>query len=144
MALLEEVSFSAVSSQLPAIMGWVEEKTIKYLPYKLAMRLQLAAEETIVNVVKYAYSDDAADRPINLRLGQEGNFYLEISDKGVPFNPLKNIKVNPNAPLEERILGGWGRELIIKMTSAARYEYRDNTNILHLEENPADAAETSD
>lgn len=135
--------FNATKEELPDILEWVETKTSELLPLSLAMKLQLAAEEAIVNVINYAYND-AADRPIILSFNKNKDcIYLEIADKGIPFNPLKNINVDRCAPLEKRVPGGWGREFIVKMTSAVKYEYRNNTNILRLEINPADFAELS-
>ena len=144
MPFSEEISFSAVSDNLPVILNWIEEKSTEYLPYKSAVRLQLAAEEAVVNVVKYAYSEASPDNLIWLSIGQADNFYLEIADKGLPFNPLENINVNPCTVLKDRVPGGWGRELIIKMASAVSYKYHNNTNILRLEINPDAVAELSE
>lgn len=131
--------FSATTEMLPDILGWIEEQTMELLPMAMALKLQLAAEEAIANVVNYAYADGAADRPLLLTFGRDDAVYLEIADYGKPFNPLENINADPTAALEEREPGGWGRELITRMTTAASYEYRDNANVLRLEEDPGKA-----
>jgi len=138
MSLFKEKCFPATQESLPEVLAWVEEQSMELLPMALAMRLQLAAEEAIVNVVNYAYGEDSAERPLLLRLGQDASFYLEVEDRGAAFNPLENIKADATAALEDRTAGGWGRPLIIKMTSAAIYERRDGANVLRLEEDPAD------
>lgn len=135
-----KAQFEATNGQLPDILGWIEEKTMELLPFSLAMKLQLAAEEAIVNVVRYAYAEDAAERPLLLSFGNTDDIiYLEITDYGKPFNPLENIKADPTAALEERELGGWGRSLMVQMTSAVSYVYRDAANVLRLEEDPSKA-----
>lgn len=134
--ILAKNSFSATNEMLPDILAWIEEQTVEFLPVALALNLQLAAEEAVVNVINYAYPEDAAHRPLLLTFGQDEAFYLEIADNGRPFNPLEGIETDPTAPLEEREPGGWGRELILRVTTHAHYEYRDNTNVLRLEEDP--------
>lgn len=138
--ILYESDFEATTEQLPDILGWVELKSTELLPFSLALKLQLAAEEAIANVVNHGYEPDDTQRPLSLTFGDEdGIIYLEIRDSGKAFNPLEKEIPDANAPLDERTVGGWGCALIVQMTSAARYEYRDDANVLRLEENPTQA-----
>ena len=136
MTIFAEKQFQAEEAKLPEILGWVEEVTMEYLSMDAALKMQLAAEEAIVNVCKYAYEGlDVEEKPLKISLGEDGeSVFLEIEDKGRPFNPLENISADPTLSFEEREEGGWGRTLILKMTSKAVYDYIKPRNILRLEE----------
>lgn len=144
MKIFAEKQFVAEEANLSEILAWVEATTMDFLSIDAALKMQLAAEEAIVNVCKYAYEGlNIEDKPLKMRLGEDKDcVFLELEDKGHPFNPLENIDADPTLSFEEREEGGWGRTLILKMTSKAVYDFVDPKNILRLEEDKCDNEQT--
>lgn len=137
MEVIAERKFDAARNVLPEILAWVEEQSSTCLSMKEAMRIQLAAEEAVVNVIDYAYAESSHDieKTVDIKIGKlEELFVIQLIDNGKPFNPLEDIEADANLPLEERSLGGWGRPFIVKMTDKAEYAYDEEKkqNILKL------------
>ena len=61
--------------------------------------------------------------------------------RDIPLIPWR-IDADPTLSFEEREEGGWGRTLILKMTSKAVYDFVDPKNILRLEEDKSDNEQT--
>lgn len=97
-------------------------------------RIELAAEETIINIISYAYPDKKG--VIFIGCSETTNnkgIKIIITDIGIPFNPLKKgPNVNIDAPLEERTYGGYGVFLINKVMDHLDYQRSNNKNILTL------------
>ncbi|HDZ91393.1 MAG TPA: ATP-binding protein [Deltaproteobacteria bacterium] len=94
--------------------------------------IELAAEEALVNVFKYAYPETGGDVVVNCGLTDEGRLQLEISDRGIPFNMLHVPDPDLTADIPERRIGGLGIFFIKKMTDEARYQRQGKTNNLTL------------
>ena len=91
--------------------------------------VELATEEAVVNVFKYAYPH--GEGKIRLRCMEDGDrFVIEVTDWGVPFDAT--VLPDPDLTLEERPVGGLGIYLIKKMTDEMRYTREDGRNILRL------------
>ena len=141
MADFAEKQFNAVAEALPEILAWVEEQTMSMLPLELALKIQLVAEEAVVNVVSYAYAEAAPDKEktLTLRLGKNDNtFFMDVTDSGKPFNPLENNNSDAKQEFEEREPGGWGIAFLVEMTDKISYEYVNGQNRLHIEKNLSD------
>jgi len=48
-------------------------------------KIELASEEALVNIFRYAYPERPGDVEVNCKL-DEGRFILEIIDSGIPFD----------------------------------------------------------
>lgn len=126
--------FLALEKNIPDILGWIEETSMKAVSMAAAMKIQLVAEEAVVNVVNYAYSDtDDEFRRVVITIGVDGEKnYIELVDEGKPFNPLKDINADPFLPLDERNLGGWGRALMAQVPDESSYVFEDGKNKLKM------------
>ena len=98
----------------------------------LAERVELALEEALVNISRYAYPGQAGDFEVHCRRGVEGQLYLEIDDWGIPYNPLERARPDPSQDLASRRVGGWGVELIRRMADDLTYTHAQGKNILSL------------
>ena len=95
-------------------------------------KIDLALEEALANVIMYAYPE-GTEGDVTLSMKMDGNaIHMEISDKGVPFNPLQQQEANLDVPLEERKIGGLGIHLIKEIMDSVAYEYREGKNLLKL------------
>jgi serine/threonine-protein kinase RsbW len=96
-------------------------------------RMQLAAEEALVNVFLHAYAG-RADGQVEVRLIETGGPALgvEIRDQGIPFDPLSLDEPDVEADISERKIGGMGVFFIRKLADEVRYGREGDTNILDL------------
>jgi anti-sigma regulatory factor (Ser/Thr protein kinase) len=94
--------------------------------------IELAAEEALVNIFKYAYPGIDGDVVLDCRSENEVGFILEISDNGAPFNILEVPDPDVTADISDREIGGLGVFFIKKMADEARYRRKGSYNILTL------------
>jgi len=99
---------------------------------KKILEIELATEEALVNIFNYAYKGREGDVEIICKLDKNGNFILEISDTGEPFNVLSVADPDISADISERQLGGLGVFLMKKLMDEVQYRYKGNKNILRL------------
>lgn len=96
------------------------------------MNINLALEEAIVNVMKYAFFDNL-DHDIILRMHHhENTILMEVEDDGDPFNPLEQDEPDRNLSIEERPVGGLGIFLIKTLMTEVKYKRCEGKNILQL------------
>ena len=102
------------------------------LDQEMTMKINLALEEALINVINYAYTDHL-EHEISIRVSRDQNsLLLKIEDDGIPFNPLEAKEPDRNLPIEERHEGGLGIFLIKKIMSEVKYTRKADKNILLL------------
>jgi anti-sigma regulatory factor (Ser/Thr protein kinase) len=113
--------------------SFVKEKMTGWkLDTRLVGRVELALEEALVNITRYAYPDHKGDFEVHCSLGDEGQLIIEIHDWGIPFNPLERLKPDPSQELASRRVGGWGIELIRQIVDDLKYRRDQGKNIFSL------------
>ena len=101
----------------------------------LAMSLNLAMEEAVVNVMDYAYPA-GTEGEVNIEaIADETQLHFTISDSGKPFDPTAKEEVDTTLSAEERPIGGLGIHLNRQLMDDISYERRDDKNILRLSKN---------
>ena len=100
---------------------------------KMVNKINLACEEALVNVIKYAYPDKVGDVEITYKIinGEKG-MQIEIIDWGISFNPLSIEKPNIDAPIEERPIGGLGIYMVLNIMDKVNYRRDQDRNIFTL------------
>ena len=99
---------------------------------EIAMSLNLAIEEAVVNVMSYAYPDGAQGE-VKIESGVDPNqITFVITDNGIPFDPTAKEDVDVTLSAEERPIGGLGIHLIRQIMTHISYERKDGKNILTL------------
>ena len=97
-----------------------------------AMKLNLAIEEAVVNVMNYAYPQGTVgDINIEAQADDEQLAFI-ISDSGSPFDPTAQQEADITLSAEERPIGGLGIHLVRQIMDDVAYERKDNYNILTL------------
>lgn len=97
------------------------------------MKIELAFEEVVVNVINYAYpQDDVRDVEVIWEKSDKDRLRVTVIDDGIPFDPLEKEDPDVYATLEERQIGGLGVFLAKQMMDEIRYIRKDNKNILVL------------
>lgn len=111
----------------------------EHLPYDcmaLQKKVQLVAEELLVNVFMYAYLGALGEAEIgckNIFFDNQEYFCLWVKDTGKAFNPfLEAMTPNTNLDVEHRPVGGLGIHLIKSVVSHYAYSYTDGINHIEL------------
>lgn len=96
------------------------------------LKINLAIEEAVVNVMNYAYPTGTKcsvdiDAQVN-----NGGLDIVISDSGTPFDPTQKGEVDTTLSAEERSVGGLGIHLIRQIMDTINYKRVNNKNVLTL------------
>ena len=119
--------------QVPLLAQFVDEVCeAAGIDMATTMKLNLAIEEAVVNVMNYAYPQGTVG-DINIEV-QVDNNQLEfiISDSGTPFDPTTKAEVDTTLSAEERTIGGLGIHLVRNIMDSINYERANGKNILAL------------
>jgi anti-sigma regulatory factor (Ser/Thr protein kinase) len=94
--------------------------------------MQVALDEVLVNIIRYAWEDDRVHE-IRVRLTTSpGAFEAEIEDDGRPFDPLSVARPETQGSLAERKVGGLGIHFVKSLMSDVAYTRVDHRNRLFL------------
>ena len=98
---------------------------------KKVNQIQLACEESLVNVINYAYPGESGDLEIDCN-NKESGLEIVISDSGIPFDPLSLPEPDIHFPMEKRKIGGLGIFMLRKIMNEVKYSREGDRNILTL------------
>jgi serine/threonine-protein kinase RsbW len=94
-------------------------------------RIELAVEEALVNVFRYAYPESQGE--VEMVCRSEGErFAVEIIDSGIPFDATAMPAPDVTEGVQEREPGGLGIFLMKKMMDEVQYRREKGRNILTL------------
>jgi serine/threonine-protein kinase RsbW len=98
-----------------------------------ASRILILLEELLTNLVNYGYPDrpDCGRAEIGLALN-DGRLEIEFTDDGCAFDPFGGPPPSLEVPLEARAPGGLGLHILRSLTDEARYERRNDSNVIRL------------
>ena len=117
-------------AQLSSFMKSLGEKL--KIDQSLARQLRLAVEETVVNVISYAYPTDT-EGYVTVKVMSDGHrLKIQIIDAGVAFDPTAKEKADISLSAEERQIGGLGILLVRELMDTINYERANGQNILTL------------
>lgn len=100
----------------------------------------LAAEEALVNIINYGYSEDDKGL-ISLSCEEAGSSGIKIviKDQGIAFDPLKNIPTQHEHNIQKKsedtsedTLGGYGVQLLKGLMDVIDYKRVENENVLTM------------
>ena len=132
MTVLASVRMSAKLENLGTFIGSLSNcaKTQGFGQEKIS-RMELAAEEALVNVFHYAYPEQPGDVEMICRL-QGKRLAIEIIDSGIPFDATAMPVPEVTDGDHEREPGGLGILLMKKVMDEVRYRREKDRNILTL------------
>ena len=119
--------------QVPLLAQFVDEVCeAAGIDMATTMKLNLAIEEAVVNVMNYAYPQGTVG-DINIEAkGDDNQLEFIISDTGTPFDPTAKAEVDTTLSAEERTIGGLGIHLVRNIMDSINYERANGKNILAL------------
>ena len=87
-------------------------------------KFNIAADEIISNIVKFAYGDATGYMSVIVNKVTDGNgASLTFQDRGIPFNPLDNPDPDTTLSAEDRGIGKLGLFMVKKLMDKVEYEY---------------------
>jgi anti-sigma regulatory factor (Ser/Thr protein kinase) len=130
---MKKLSIQNNIDNLRKIADFVEKFGEEYnLDSKTSFELNLILDELVTNIISYAY-DDEDKHMIEIVLEKSDDVInIRTIDDGKEFNPIEKDKVDVQASLEERKIGGLGIHIVKQKTDKITYERKDNRNILSL------------
>ena len=121
--------------EVPQLNAFVDEVCeTAGLDMSTTMKINLAIEEAVVNVMNYAYPNGKGDVDIDVQINDE-HLKFVIIDSGTPFDPTVKAEVDTTLSAEQRSIGGLGIHLIRQIMDTINYERVDNKNLLTLSKN---------
>ena len=100
------------------------------VPHRAAYAIDLAIDELVTNVMRYAYVD-AETHLIDIELAVEREqALLRIVDDGRPFDPRRGPALDLHA--ENRDIGGLGLILVLDMVDTLKYRRVDDKNCVEV------------
>lgn len=132
----KSIVLNANTSDIPRLNAFVDE-VCQLVGFEQddVMQIEMAVEEAVVNVMKYAYQP-----------GQQGDVTIEaasngmrlkfsIIDSGKPFDPTVHAGVDTSFPGQEQGVGGLGIHIIRQNMDSINYERINDLNVLTLRKN---------
>lgn len=127
---MHKIQLPATFENFDAFMEFVQKVTQKSgFDESTQKKILLACEEIILNIIKYAYPEKDGEIALVVRkTSEKDGFAIEISDWGIPFDPLKAKEPDIHAPLQERAIGGLGIFLTRKIMDKVEYKRKNDKN----------------
>jgi len=98
---------------------------------KRSREIELAVEEALVNISKYAYPDNnTGEVEVRCQMDNDAVLVIEILDTGTPFDIRYFSEPDLNVNISDRKIGGLGIFLIRKMVDEVHYRRDGESNIL--------------
>jgi len=135
MTMPSTITLPGTMESLYALMGFVTSFAGKQgFPPEKIRTLELALEEVLVNIIKYAYRDDDSTGSIEITCtcSPARDLVIEVVDSGVPFDIFSVPDPDVSVDMEERRIGGLGIFLVKKLMDDDRYRRENNRNRLTL------------
>ena len=134
---MAEITVAADLDSLNDVLAFVDgEMERAGCSMKLMTQVDMAVEETFVNIARYAYHPEAGEASVRCEAGGDPfQIVVGFADRGRPFNPLDREDPDVTLDAEARQLGDLCILMAKKLMDDIQYEYRDGKNILTLRKN---------
>ncbi len=127
------VTLGSDLAEVPRLMAAVEAFCSDHdLGADIAMEIELVLEEAVTNSMRHGFMDGGEHSVTVLMSCMDAELTLEVTDDGIPFNPLQRAPVDVDAPLEERSVGGLGIHLIRNLMDEVEYARVGERNRLRM------------
>ena len=119
--------------QVPRLNDFVKEvcETVE-MSHEDTLKMKVAIEEAVVNVMKYAYPAGTTGDVTVEAASNDVRLKFTIIDSGKPFDPTVQADVDTTLSAKDRRIGGLGIHIIRQYMDSINYERMDNLNVLTL------------
>ena len=127
-------TFPAKTESLNEVLRFVEETLESFeCPMKIQTAICVAIEEVFVNVAHYAYPESVGDMTLHIGFDEVSRtITFRMTDKGIPFDPLKKPDPDITLSAEDREIGGLGIFIAKKTMDSLSYSYENGENVLTM------------
>ena len=127
-------TFPAKVEALSDVLGFVDQTLESYgCPMKIQMAICVAIEEVFVNIAHYAYKEGEGDMTLGIGFDAASReITFRMTDKGVPFDPLKKPDPDITLSAEDREIGGLGIFITKKTMDTVSYAFENGENSLTM------------
>lgn len=131
---MTERIFPATDDALNSFLAFAEEELEKAeCPMKAVISITVALEEVFVNVAHYAYPDSTGNVNLSIDFDSESRqMTFQMSDSGIPFDPLAEPDPDITLSAEERQIGGLGIFMMKMTMDDVNYAYTGGKNVLTM------------
>ena len=131
---MTNITFPAKTEFLDDVLGFVDQALDSFeCPMKIQTAICVAIEEVFVNVAHYAYPDSSGDMTLHFDFDEVSRtITFRLTDKGVPFDPLKNPAPDITLSAAEREIGGLGIFIAKNTMDSLSYAYENGENVLTM------------
>lgn len=127
------LTVAADPAVLPELLRFVTDQARQTgLGRERISELELAVEEVVTNVIKFAYPDRPGEVSVACRRLQDPALEVTIIDQGRPFNPLTAPEPAIKAAADDRPVGGLGILIARKLSDRITYRREGDRNVLVL------------
>ena len=131
--LREQLTLNNDKAEVSRLSEFVKEYLGKLpIEKKVAAGLRLALEESVVNVIDYAYPEGVTGSVSVLADSNRREVRFTVQDHGTPFDPTTVLEADTTLDAQKRPIGGLGILLTRKLMDSISYEHRDGQNVLIL------------
>ncbi|NQV35750.1 MAG: ATP-binding protein [Phycisphaeraceae bacterium] len=129
------LKYTAALRHLPTIhqqiLAFAEKMGVSH---KHKNQIELVLEELLVNIISYAFTDEAEAHEIELiaDVSDDRKFVMTLIDDGKPYDPLTAPEPNLDVDIEHREIGGLGVMLVKQLMDDVTYRRENSRNILKL------------
>ncbi len=118
-----------LKSFIQSLSGWLQHNG---MAAEKIPRVELAVEEALVNIIRYAYEDQTGDIELRGDVADDQRFVIEIMDSGAPFDVCTLPQPDIHCSVRDRKIGGLGVFLIQRMVDELLYRREGGKNILTM------------
>ena len=124
-----DANVDLVDEMMAPIISSLEEMDTEH---KKVYQINLALEEILVNIAKYAYSPNTGIIDISYEISDNPKqLKVIIKDKGKEFNPLEKEEPDLVASVQDRKIGGLGIYIAKNIVDNIKYQRNLNKNNNH-------------
>jgi serine/threonine-protein kinase RsbW len=129
MAGVEEIKVPASRGNLNRLIDFIVGFAERHgFDHQRTWELELVADEVFMNIIDYAYPQQKGDIEVKCLYDQHRGLSMEITDNGIPFNPLAYSDSDIGAVKKN----GFGIVLIRRLIDKIDYERAGDSNRLTL------------
>lgn len=129
---LKELTAEASLDNVLTITEFINEELEEArCPLKARLQIDIAIDEIVSNIAKYAYGGRSGKVKVTIDISSSPpGAEITFTDSGVPFNPLAMKDPDVTLSSADRKIGGLGIFMVKKTMDEVLYEYKDGCNIL--------------
>ena len=131
---MKEIIVEAALENVLTITEFINEELEEArCPLKARLQIDIAIDEIISNIAKYAYDGKYGNVKVAIDFFPSPSATeITFTDSGVPFDPLAMKDPDVTLPSADRDIGGLGIYMVKKTMDDVRYEFKDGCNILTI------------